>query len=1051
MDSAPTTEPLVTEPAPAEVLKSLIAAGSTLVGSSKTQSQDASKTLAVVVKARLHEFNNASTPVTDLRLPHNALESEDVELLKILTATKSLEILERVQSLLQEYDVDLPANTQEASKPPVAVGTRDLGILRTLASIVFGWGVTPLLATLYSTAPIALSIEEGGTNRNNLLNQLKDFTSRLISLLWPSRNNASTSAQPFRLLPTHVTKIMISRHIVDIIRLSISVGWDLEAVDETIQQSVMALLKMIPASQAIVSLGTASQPIRPSADVPESSLRSTPVSVPPHVQKASSALLSQQVLRPDGISGLCAAVFGEGDEVAPLVKLERIARVLSAVPSQMNREAYMRTILPNLIILLSPVDSELESQSVPASYKRAAAFTLSRMLTVSRNLTLNIIAPIIHGRFLPSSSVAASAPPIPDTISTLTTLFTSTDPSPLLAQAVIEPILVPLYNLSVHLDAQRISDPTLKESVRGLLKTWARLVGRDEAIGGLWNIVEGVGGWGLDDEVQWTWDFGEEGLEIVRAGPPKPIPLSVLQGTNEAEDLRDDEDDNPLSLRPNPSHFANFLKLLGRKDVASSLFVRVLNEYQVVQRMNANPLRIMLFLRLVLELQQKLGSSVLTEPQHILQFVAHAIEPRADEPNSTPTDRDMNRLRIVETDSDDENDPEVLEEQNEMALTAVSLLLSILEANETLSTNSSPLLAMIFDYLEPLTSSENEPLRAISREARLVLISRRSLSDTLAPATDLHRSDLETYREALKLIQDPILPVRAHGLHMLRQLVVPPKSSKGATAEPLPELDPALVPGILDVFLQSVQEEDSFVFLNAVQGLSAMVDRLGREILQNLLRIYATGIQPGRPMERAELDKRIRVGEALVQVVRRCGDALGLYVDMIIPPLFQVVRAEGIPTVLRSSALSIIAQSVETSAIALTPWTDDILSGMIDILQVESVRATPLTRAAREQARADTKNIPVDQEIDARPQETDSKLPPLRRSALLCFAQVLRSQIVGAYEGSNHSQRDTLWSRSRTILEYLRITDSDSVVRAQAAETLGLLKQLGRAQLGIDV
>jgi hypothetical protein len=112
---------------------------------------------------------------------------------------------------------------------------------------------------------------------------------------------------------------------------------------------------------------------------------------------------------------------------------------------------------------------------------------------------------------------------------------------------------------------------------------------------------------------------------------------------------------------------------------------------------------------------------------------------------------------------------------------------------------------------------------------------------------------------------------------MLRQLVVPPKPAKGAPPTAPPELNPALVPAILDVFLQSIQEEDSFVFLNAVQGLSAMANRLGREIIQNLVRIYADGVDLGRPMERAEMDKRVRIGEALVQVVRSCGDALGNY------------------------------------------------------------------------------------------------------------------------------------------------------------------------------
>lgn len=139
------------------------------------------------------------------------------------------------------------------------------------------------------------------------------------------------------------------------------------------------------------------------------------------------------------------------------------------------------------------------------------------------------------------------------------------------------------------------------------------------------------------------------------------------------------------------------------------------------------------------------------------------------------------------------------------------------------------------------------------------------------------------------------------------------------------------------------------------------------------------------------------------------------------------------------------------SPAALTPWMDDLLSGMLDILQIESVRATPLSRKARDEARVQTDKEKTDAEIDASPQSADSKLPPLRRSALLCFALIVRSTIAGVYEGTSHVERGGLWNRARTLLEYIRITDSDSLVRVQAAETLALVKQLGRAGLGLEM
>jgi hypothetical protein len=49
--------------------------------------------------------------------------------------------------------------------------------------------------------------------------------------------------------------------------------------------------------------------------------------------------LSRQLLRPEGLVGLCAAVFGEGEESEeniPLEKLEQVAKLVNAVPAGMK-------------------------------------------------------------------------------------------------------------------------------------------------------------------------------------------------------------------------------------------------------------------------------------------------------------------------------------------------------------------------------------------------------------------------------------------------------------------------------------------------------------------------------------------------------------------------------------------------------------------------------------------------------------------------------------------------------------------------------------------
>jgi hypothetical protein len=171
-------------------------------------------------------------------------------------------------------------------------------------------------------------------------------------------------------------------------------------------------------------------------------------------------------------------------------------------------------------------------------------------------------------------------------------------------------------------------------------------------------------------------------------------------------------------------------------------------------------------------------------------------------------------------------------------------------------------------------------LRQGAREASLVLMARQSganLSNTESAEPGAGKSSREVYQEALVLLQDPLLPVRAQGLAMLRHLVEPPSSSSSTRATPA-SFEAALVPAILDIFIHSVQNEDSFIFLNAVQGLAAMVQRFGRDVFKRLLDVYATDpTESTVGLSKQELDVKLRVGEALGAVIGKCGESLGGY------------------------------------------------------------------------------------------------------------------------------------------------------------------------------
>ena len=333
--------------------------------------------------------------------------------------------------------------------------------------------------------------------------------------------------------------------------------------------------------------------------------------------------------------------------------------------------------------------------------------------------------------------------------------------------------------------------------------------------------------------------------------------------------------------------------------------------------------RALLYLQLIMQIQAKLAeanssTNILKKPEHILMFIKHALEDARMSGRPQTTTRMPKRaglglgdLKIIRDsdsedelgsdDSDNEDEGSANTVPGEIIVTTVNLLLALLEgnlfrlrsnlpcsletkANSELSARTDPVLNDIFLLLEALTKHPSETLRPLAREARMVLTARlASTSTSEGPpkrsGVDNDEDPKAIYQKALTLLQDPLLPVRAHGLLLLRQLASSKILSTEDPTKVTPSLDPALVPGVLSIFLQSIQDEDSYIFLNAVQGLTAMVEGFGKEVLRGLIADYVKGLDgvAAGTLDQGEVDVRVRIGEALGQVVRRCGDALPSY------------------------------------------------------------------------------------------------------------------------------------------------------------------------------
>ncbi|KAG8218849.1 hypothetical protein J3R82DRAFT_4528 [Butyriboletus roseoflavus] len=982
---------------------------------------------ANVLHARLLRFYAALAdqppPIPDHSLPALQLE----------TARCALYVLHRVQLLLDPVPGD-PHDGDIQDSP--AIGTRDLTVLRTLLTLLFRWGINPLLARLaplwHTRAPSDLSTSLAD------LTALSALLSTLMSTLFPR----GVRTQPPQTL---ITTTILHRHIPDLLRASMTLAWlpkSLWPQDSlslhALRPSVLRLLEFLPLSQIMTDLGTV--------------LSSTPPP-PPHVRKLCSSLLSKSLLRPGGVRALFSAVFGEqeGSDDPQLEKYEHTASILMAVPAGLKPEEYFAIIIPRLM--------ELLSYNVPATYRRAASFSISRMLDsefLHRPLVSSLVSPIIHLPIVHNSNVdpsegnqagprSAAPSPTPTTaLSTLTILVLNTDPSPVFITHVLSPVVPALYALIFHLDTIKASDPVLKESIKGLLATWGRVVEVQDGVNTLWSAIR-------SERIYWEVDISGNIRRVAPQGSIKPA-LLMPEDISKGEEI---VGENFFDLYPDPAHFVQYIKSLDRLDIAAELFVRLLEVYHSIDtEQDTDPSRGLLYLQMIVQMQTELSddsstTNILRKPEHILSFIKHALGSQVV--HGTPSTLQktehsrclgLEDLKIVDEaedfgDSDSDDEPGDLgsdQAENNMTGTAINLLLAILEANPELSARNASVLNEIFSLLEPFCNDASESIRGSAREARMVMTARLASSSTSWSAPQKREEGpQEMYQKALKLLQDPILPVRAHGLLLLRQLVSSrPRASTAAT-------DPALVPAIMSIFMQSIHDDDSYIFLNAVQGLSAMVDAFGKDVLGNLLETYTCNLSASSvgTLSKREVDAKVRVGEALGQVIRRCGDALGIYADIIVPRLISVFCSSYAPTVLRTSAVSLLTQCVKTSTVSVLRYINDLATSMIDFLQVDMFPSDGDggTRKAEEPGATEA---------------LDSKLPPLRRAALHFWTSLLHQLTHATYDGTVMERLPaTLLRRAKVTLGYIASTDEDGIVRVMAREANEAIDQLNKATLGI--
>ncbi|XP_025940620.1 transport and Golgi organization protein 6 homolog [Apteryx rowi] len=205
--------------------------------------------------------------------------------------------------------------------------------------------------------------------------------------------------------------------------------------------------------------------------------------------------------------------------------------------------------------------------------------------------------------------------------------------------------------------------------------------------------------------------------------------------------------------------------------------------------------------------------------------------------------------------------------------------------------------------------SETGEERSVHREPRAAGPAPAQRSASPAPAH---------LQELLLSAYDPQVPVRAAALRSLSSLI------KQRDPEGL-----RMQEKLLQVFLENLQHEDSFVYLSAIQGVALLSNEYPEQILPVLLAQYGS---PAQGTAEAAAT-RMKLGEVLMRVTRALGDMVCKHGDALIHAFLRGSRDPD--STLRASSLSNLGELCQRLGFQLGSVVQEVTSCLTAIAKTD--------------------------------------------------------------------------------------------------------------------
>ncbi|KAK6540388.1 hypothetical protein TWF694_009187 [Orbilia ellipsospora] len=587
--------------------------------------------------------------------------------------------------------------------------------------------------------------------------------------------------------------------------------------------------------------------------------------------KLTTYLSSIPLNRPNGVKDEIMFFIDSNQDISTQrVALRQASRLIGSVPSNSTLEQYFYIIVPQLLELLDDDGTSIST---------AAAIVINDIFERRKRSVEKYFFPALLRPLRPSKTQLPSQDDIEKgDIITLTTeedlkkalnrisyLFQSSDGKSYLASHILNTIVLPLWGIWQYAVSIKATDPSYIKIPQQVLTAHVKLKNGSSALS---DIAQDFS---FDGEEHWTYRRGEIGQVkiIMRDESLQPPPIQITDIEERVPRFID------LALAANDDTFTTFFLDLCRRWLGGATAVPSDGPKQAFG---------MLFQLKVLEGILEHHSERLTRhPEEVIILIKEILDEHVRKLKAEQDRLDSLQqasLRSItqitasnDTDFASDDDDDTSAAAAEAVNIALQLLNSLISTSfsRTVSEQEKKLLTTLQPSLTYLSSSTAvlPALASLTRSLSL-FISTQDIPLTDHPAdaeqppvdekTLKQQQELQT---ALLYLRDEMIPIRAHGIELLKNLI----SQRSSVID---------VPAITKLLIDMLQDRESFVYLSCVKALCELSDKHPATVIGMLVEVYVD------EKETMGIDERLKIGEALMGTVQRLGEtAVGKVAERI--------------------------------------------------------------------------------------------------------------------------------------------------------------------------